>query len=508
MCGIAGIWGRNDQALVDEMTSLLVHRGPDASGKFTADASAGILGHRRLSIMDPEGGDQPIRTACGARAIAANGEIYNFPNLARDLQGRHTFRTRSDSESVLHLFEDCGTEAVCQLEGMFAFAVADGRHLFMARDPLGIKPLYYGHDAGALVFSSELKAIAGKAEGVTEFPAGTWYHTQYGFQTYYQVPDKQPREGSVDTHAKTLRMAIEHAVQKRLMSDVPLGAFLSGGLDSSIIVALARPHVDELHTFSVGTAGSPDLEAARLVSRHLDTIHHEYVLNEREIEQKLPEIIYHLESFDQDLVRSAIPCYFTSRLAADYVKVILTGEGADELFAGYTYYKDIGDSRVLQDELRRSVMSLHDINLQRVDRMTMAHSLEGRVPFLDVEMIEMAQTIPPGLKLLQRDGEKPVEKWILRKACEDLLPDEIVWRDKAQFDEGSGSVDLLSEVARRWMTVREAEAYAAERPEERLRSPEECFYHKTLCQVFPDPAPILKNVARWAEPQTMFKPSN
>ena len=198
------------------------------------------------------------------------------------------------------------------------------------------------------------------------------------------------------------------------MSDVPVGTFLSGGLDSSIIAALVRPHVNELHTFSVGTEGSRDLEAARLVARHLDTVHHEYLLVPSEVVQKLPEIIYHLESFDQDLVRSAIPCYFTARLAAEEVKVILTGEGADELFAGYRYYLRYKDLPLLHREMRRSVQSLHNINLQRVDRMTMAHSIEGRVPFLDVEMIELAQSIPPELKL-QRDGvTRPVEKWVLR----------------------------------------------------------------------------------------------
>jgi asparagine synthase (glutamine-hydrolysing) len=486
------------------MGALMVHRGPDASGLFTAQAAAGTLGHQRLSIMDPDGGDQPIRTECGTAAIAANGEIYNFPELADTLRKRHTFRTRSDSESILHLYRERGIETASRLDGMFAFALADNNDLFLARDPIGIKPLYYGHRDGSMVFSSELKALAGKAPDVAAFPPGTWYHSQLGFRTYYQVPDRAPREATPEEHARYLRQTLESAVQKRLMSDVPLGAFLSGGLDSSIIVAMMRPHVDELHTFSVGTEGSPDLEAARLVSRHVGTIHHEYILTQREIEQELSKIIYHLESFDRDLVRSAIPCYFTSRLAADYVKVILTGEGADELFAGYTYYKNITDGQTLHDELRRSVTSLHDINLQRVDRMTMAHSLEGRVPFLDTAMIEMAQSIPPELKLLRRDGKRPLEKWILRKATEDLLPQEIVWRDKEQFDEGSGSVDLLSAVSRQWMATEDAAAYAETHPDQDLRCEEECHYHRILCDAYGEPETVLSNVARWAEPQTVF----
>jgi len=286
---------------------------------------------------------------------------------------------------------------------------------------------------------------------------------------------------------------------KRLMSDVPIGAFLSGGLDSSIIAALVRPHVDELHTFSVGIEGSRDLEAARTVARHLDTVHHEYVLKPEEIAASLRDILFHLESFDQDLVRSAIPCYFTARLASQEVKVILTGEGADELFAGYRYYRDYKDPALLQRELRRSIRSLHNINLQRVDRMTMAHSIEGRVPFLDMEMIELAQSIPPELKLKRAEGSQWIDKWVLRKASEALLPAEIVWREKEQFDEGSGAVGLLSQAVDRWMSPSEATDYAGRHREARLRSAEECLYHKILCEAYPDPAPVLGNVARWAD---------
>jgi asparagine synthase (glutamine-hydrolysing) len=316
---------------------------------------------------------------------------------------------------------------------------------------------------------------------------------------YYHVPDRTPVQRTAEEHIALVRQTLERSVTKRLMSDVPLGAFLSGGLDSSMIVALVRPHVDELHTFSVGTEGSRDLEAARRVARHLDTIHHEHVLKAEEIAASLAAILFHLESFDQDLVRSAIPCYFTARLASQEVKVILTGEGADELFAGYRYYRGYEDPDLLRQELRRSVQSLHNINLQRVDRMTMAHSVEGRVPFLDVEMIELAQRIPPELKLQRNDGLRPVEKWVLRKACEDLLPAEIVWRDKEQFDEGSGTVDLLSETVGRWMPPAEARQYSELHPGTRLRSREECLYHKILCGAYLDPAPVLENVARWSE---------
>ena len=254
--------------------------------------------------------------------------------------------------------------------------------------------------------------------------------------------------------------------------------------------------MDTLHTFTVGVEGSRDLEAARIVARHLDTIHHEHIITKEELRKKLPEIIYFLESFDQDLVRSAIPCYFTSRLASQYVKVILTGEGADELFAGYTYYKGIDDLSVLQKELRRSIASLHNINLQRVDRMTMAHSIEGRVPFLDVEMIRLGQRIPARFKLDARLGP---EKWVLRKAFEDLLPAEILWRDKEQFDEGSGTVDLVEGTLNEMIDPEEMEVYRSEHKDSHLRSAEEALYHKIFMDVYRRPEPILENVGRWAE---------
>jgi asparagine synthase (glutamine-hydrolysing) len=282
------------------------------------------------------------------------------------------------------------------------------------------------------------------------------------------------------------------------MSDVPLGAFLSGGLDSSLIVALARRAMGRpIHTFSVGLAGSRDLEAARLVADHVGTIHHEYELTVDEVMAKLPDIIRHLESYDRDLVRSAIPCYFTSRLAAQNVKVILTGEGADELFAGYTYYKDMPNlDDVLHRELRRSVSSLHNVNLQRVDRLTMAHSIEGRVPFLDLEMIELGQEIPAALKL---KGDPPVEKWILRQAFDDLLPREIVWREKEQFDEGSGTVDLLKAALRGRLSDQSTTAYARANAEAGLRCAEECYYHQVFMDVLNKPERIARNVARWAD---------
>ncbi len=496
MCGIAGFWGKKDQSQLQSMLDAMIHRGPDAEGLFVSETYDGLLGHRRLSIMDPKGGDQPILAENKNRAIAANGEIYNFPDLLQTLSKKYPFKTTSDSEAILHLFQEHGTGVVKYLDGMYAFMIADEDRILCARDPIGIKPLYYAEEDGAMIFSSEIKSLAKASENIKEFPPGTYFHSKQGFQSFYTVPDLVTEDRSMEDWLRIIRKTVEESVEKRLMSDVPLGAFLSGGLDSSIICAIASQHIENLHTFSVGFEGSSDLNAARVVADHLGTIHHEYVLTLDEIHEKLFEIIYFLESFDQDLVRSAIPCYFTSRMASDFVKVILTGEGADELFAGYTYYKGIVSDDFLHNELRRSIESLHNINLQRVDRMTMAHSIEGRVPFLDLTMIELGQRIPAEWKLR---GNPPVEKWILRKAFDDLLPYDIVWRKKEQFDEGSGAAEKMDEYLSSIMPKAEAEQYASEWPNTYLRSQEECFYHKVLVEAYDNPKPVLDNVARWSE---------
>ncbi|MGH8898479.1 MAG: asparagine synthase B [Egibacteraceae bacterium] len=496
MCGIAGIWGRADgEADLQSMTDALAHRGPDAEGTFVRPG-VGRLSHRRLSIVDPAGGNQPILGRGGSLAIVANGEIYNAPELRPSLTGQHRFTTKSDSEVLLHLYDAHGPQAVADLDGMYAVAIADGDQLFLVRDPIGIKPLYYQELGDTLTFASELKAFRAGTRHVREFPPGTAYSSASGFSTFYTVPDPAPLEDATEAHTSRVRETLERAVTKQLMSDVPLGVFLSGGLDSSIIAALVRPHVNELHTFSVGVEGSPDLDAARLVARYLGTTHHEHRLTPDEVIAHLPHIIFALESFDQDLVRSAIPTYFTARLAAQHVKVVLTGEGADELFAGYRYYWDITDHQLLHHELRRSVATLHNVNLQRVDRMTMAHSLEGRVPFLDLRMVELALAIPARLKLptLRRP-----EKWILRVAVSDLLPPEVTWRDKAQFDEGSGTVDLLAALIENMTDGLKPPSYRQDHPEVWLRSAEECYYHRLLLEVFDDPEPILANVGRWVD---------
>lgn len=497
MCGIAVIWGVTNESLVRKLMDRIVHRGPDSNGVMSTPS--GTLGHQRLSIMDPRRiGDQPILSEDGSSAIVANGEIYNYKELSEGLS-RHQFRTSTDTEVALHLYEEVGVETASRLDGMFSLIISDkDGGLYVARDPVGIKPLYYGYAEGSLIFASELKALSGFARNVKEFPPGTYYHSQVGFRKYYDIPVKEVSKGHAEEVARDVRETIEKSVVKRLMSDVPLGAFLSGGLDSSIIAAIARKHVDELHTFSVGTEGSSDLEAARKVAKHLDTVHHEYIFTEDEVTEHLPEILFSLESYDQDLVRSAAPCYFVSRLASQYVKVILTGEGADELFGGYTYYKNYSSHEKLSQELKRSISSLHNVNLQRVDRLTMTHSIEGRVPFLDLDVIELAQRIPVDMKIKMSGESEQIEKWILRKAFEDMLPADIVWRDKEQFDEGSGTSEMLGNGLKGMMSEEDAETYITSNSSAKLRSMEECIYHKLLSESYEDPSIVLENVARWA----------
>lgn len=498
ICGIAGIWNGQSPTDIKLMLDQMVHRGPDASGNLIFEDVPGMFGHRRLSIMDPRGGDQPISNEDGAMSIIANGEIYNFPELSESLQKKHDLKTSSDTEAVLHLYEDAGEKLVHKLQGMYAFAIADGENLFIARDPVGIKPLYYGETENGFYFASELKPLSSISDNIKEFPPGTYYHSKKGFKQFYTLPRTDINDRPVADNIKILRDTLERVVESHLMSDVPLGVFLSGGLDSSITTALSRKIIGKpIHSFSVGIAGSSDLEAARMLSRYLDTIHHEYLIRVEEVMEKLPEIIYYLESFDQDLVRSAIPTYFTARMASEHVKVVLSGEGADELFAGYSYYKDLQiDDEVMQDELRRSVSTLHNVNLQRVDRLTMAHSIEARVPFLDQETIDISMQIPAKYKLY---GNPPVEKWILRKAVEDLLPKEITWRKKEQFDEGSGIVDFIEQEIEARFSNAEADIHRKNYPNTSLRSTEECYYHKIFMDVFDHPKAIINNMGRWTE---------
>lgn len=523
MCGIAAIvadssvTGGESAATADPdgaldrvvaMLERLRHRGPDGQDTHIIDrpeanGSLAVLGHTRLAIIDPAGGRQPLLhpgpPKAQAPALIANGMIYNYRELRQQLD-ETAFATGSDSETILHLWEQIGvTDTAMALDGMFAFVIAHGDRVVAARDPIGIKPLYLGRsDDGRLCFASEIKALAAVAERIEPFPAGHAFDSRDGGaapRPYYTVPapDLAPIRDAEEA-ARRVRRTLETAVVKRLRSDVPLGCFLSGGLDSSVIAALAARHVPRLKTFSVGLAGSRDLEAAERVAAHLGTDHHAFEITPESVQADLSDILYHLESFDRDLVRSAVPTWFVARMAAEQVKVVLTGEGADELFAGYSYHKAYaGDLGALQQELRRSITAMHDINLQRVDRMTMAHGLEARVPFLDKAMIALAARIDPSLKLARIDGHL-VEKWVLRRAVEDLLPTDIVWRGKEQFDQGSGLADLMAAEAADPAPVMTDFAALGRNAEER-------WYADVMASRFDRADRVMPLVSHWVSPE-------
>lgn len=445
MCGIAGIFGKRDDVAVNRMLDNESHRGPDGRGTWISRDDETTMGQVRLAIMDVRGGRQPISNEDETIWSVVNGEIYNYPDLRQRLEGRHTFRTKSDSEVIPHLFEEKGSDMIHDLDGMFAFALwAKDYGLCMARDPLGIKPLYYGFDRDQnFYFASEMKSLISEIPKIEEFPNGHFMTLGDNPFPFYSIPSNQKAVEDEEEALSKIENRLVKAVNKRLMSDVPVGVFLSGGLDSSLISSLVRQHVKgELHSFSVGLEGSADIMNARTAAAYLRTAHHERILKPGDIIEALPEVIRALESCDPALVRSAVPTFYVAELASKHVKVVLSGEGADEIFGGYHYLRDFGsDSNRLNHELYMITAALHNTNLQRVDRMTMAHGLEGRVPFLDTELVKLAFQIIPEFK------NKPVEKWLLRKVGEKYLPHSIAWRKKEKFAVGTGISNLLEQHA-------------------------------------------------------------
>ena len=492
MCGFICLWKIDDPDLAHRMIDKISHRGPDEVRVSQAPNVPAVMAHSRLSIIGPENGTQPIHAA--ENVLVANGEIYNYADL-RAILGESAFETESDSETILHLFRTEELRWIAKLDGMFAFVLATPERIIAARDPLGIKPLFMARIDDGLAFASELKAFDGLGlRDVEAIDPGAMFDSIDGFREWYRMPQGAAELASGEDPEpiwRELRLVLEAAVRKWMVADVEVGAFLSGGLDSSIIAALAARAIDRpLKTFSVGTAGSPDLAAARTVAQHIGSDHHELVFSAEDLAAVLPRVIYHLESADVDLVRSAMPTYFATTLARRHVKAVLTGEGADELFAGYAYHHAYARRpRELADELTRSLGAMHNINLQRVDRITMAQGLEARTPFLDRDLIDFAQSIPASLKMKITDAntQATTEKWILRKACEDLLPEGVVWRKKAQFDEGSGTVDALNQALSTLADVMP--------PVDRKM--EGALYERLLRDQYVDPDLILQNAGMW-----------
>jgi asparagine synthase (glutamine-hydrolysing) len=483
MCGIVGVYGKGANRWSDHMNAALKkihHRGPDDLGTYVTSDIA--LGQTRLSIVDVSGGKQPIFSEDNRACIICNGEIYNHLTIREKLPSHH-FRTRSDTEVILHLFEEEGKKVVSHLDGMFAFIVYDGNSILVARDPLGIKPLYLGVEDGHILFASEIKALQGLVRNIQEFPAGHYFTPENGLVRYYQMKESLEWKNNVAEICTGLREHLGRAIEKRWMGDVPVGCFLSGGIDSSLISAVSKRNFDHLDTFSVGLGEeAPDLPFARKVAQFLGTSHHEYIYTPQEVLEALPDIIYHLESFDPALVRSAIPCYFVSKLASQHVKVILTGEGSDEVFAGYHYFKQYSNREDVHEESLRILYGLHNMNLQRVDRATMAYSIEGRVPFLDIDFIEYAFSIDPELKKAGR-GIRP-GKWLLRQAFNYYLPKEVIWRPKMEFAAGCGSEHLITQLVDDEITDEEFEHDKDTLSKVSLTSKEELYYYRIFHDFF------------------------
>ncbi len=461
MCGIVACYADSDGTIdaekCERMLARIQHRGPDDTGVIALNDTA-WLGHQRLSIMDVSGGRQPLADPDSTTWIVGNGEIYNYRSLNATLPDG-LVQTRSDTEAALHVVMRSGPAAVQQLNGMFAFALAgtDGSGL-VARDPVGVKPLYWLDEDDVTLFASELRAFdIEDRPKVTSFPPGCLWTPQAGVVRYaHGVPvEVRPAHRSRadqwdDVVLKTVREAVVTAVHRRMMSDVGVGVFLSGGLDSAIVAAIAAKEAarrgEVLLTFAVGTETSGDLAAARTVAEFVGSDHHEILVTAENLEQALDDAVEVIEHFDPSLVRSSVPNLLLAREAAKKVKVVLTGEGADELFAGYSYLhsQEFAEPEVLHRELVRSLEQLHHLNLQRCDRTTMYFGLEAREPFLDTDLIRTALALPPEWK--QLTGGR-VEKAVLREAFRGWLPEDVLWRTKEQFGDGSGSGAVLAALA-------------------------------------------------------------
>jgi asparagine synthase (glutamine-hydrolysing) len=480
MCGIAGRLGPEAPGEDERLLARLEHRGPDEAGEV--HFAGGWLGHRRLSIVDVDGGHQPLRTRDSRRWLVGNGEIYNHRDVRRHLGG-DGYTTRSDNEVALRLLERKGPAALGELEGMYALlsATADGRGFVAARDPVGIKPLYWARRGEQVRFASEMAAFDPSWRSAIElFPPGHYWTRESGLRRFAAaVPAEEEADGRREPAPSDLeetRDVLIDSVRRQMMGDVPVGVFLSGGLDSTLIAAIAARQYAEagrqLPTFAVGMEGSPDLVAARKAAKYLDTEHHERVYTADEALAAVAPVVRAIEHFDPSLVRSAVPNYLLAEMTSRHVKVVLTGEGADELFAGYSYYRDFADPSALHDELVRTVQGLHNLNLQRCDRVTMAHGLEARVPFLDRQVIALGLRLPAAWK---RSGDGVPEKRLLRQAFSGWLPDELLWREKAQFGDGSGAASVLTEAVERDVSEAEFRQHAHD-VDPPLRTREELAY--------------------------------
>jgi asparagine synthase (glutamine-hydrolysing) len=512
MCGFLAIIGKGkDSQLAAELSKRMAHRGPDESDLHITDHGH-ILCHERLSIIDLHSGKQPIQGTSTAYMVH-NGEIYNHQALRTGVLKNHTFRTHSDSEVIVHLYEEFGYDFVGMLDGDFAFVVVQGDDFIAGRDPLGVKPLYYGiDDRGRYYFASEMKALADQCTSFSTFPPGHYYTPETGFVQYYQPEYMQ---SAVETHPvdyAALRDSLIQATKKRLMSDVPIGVLLSGGLDSSLTSSIAsrllKAEGKKLHSFSIGlNPDAPDAKAARKVAEFLGTEHHEIHFTVQEGIDILKQLIWHLETYDVTSVRASTPMYFLAKaITQKGIKVVLSGEGADEVFGGYLYFRNAPSTEDFRKETVERVQRLYTADLLRADKSTMAHGLEARVPFLDKAFLDVAMAIDAHDKLPQT--YQGIEKYILRKAFDTpedpFLPQEVLWRQKEQFSDGVGYnwIDTLIEYGTAQVTDQMMHKAATQFPYNTPSTKEAYFYRMLFHEHFPQQSAaqtVRKWIPKWQE---------
>ena len=510
MCSIFAILNlRTDPAAAREIalsqSKLLRHRGPDWSGIYADDNA--VLVHERLSIVGVDSGAQPLNSPDQRQWLAVNGEIYNHQDLKKDLLLPYTFLTDSDCEVILPLWKENGSGFLNLLNGIFAFVLFDReeKRWLIARDPIGVVPLYWGRDEhGNIMVASEVKALAGVCRSFQEFPAGHYWDSAGQGPVPYYLPQWRDFDGvsGNDAQPKAVRIALEAAVERQLMCDVPYGVLLSGGLDSSIIAAVAskfsRRRVESggvseawfprLHSFAIGLDGAPDLQAARTVAHFLQTVHHEFHFTFQQGLDALKDVIYHLETYDVTTIRASTPMYLMARrIKAMGIKMVLSGEGADEIFGGYLYFHKAPNAREFHEETVRKLDQLHWYDCLRANKSMAAWGLEARVPFLDTEFLDVAMALDPAAKMC---GGQVMEKTILRQAFKGMIPDEILWRQKEQFSDGVGYswIDSLKEHAANAVSDEQLESAAWRFPINPPGTKEGYFYRSIFDELFPGEA--------------------
>ena len=513
MCGIVCAFDLKQTAeelrpQVLEMSKKVRHRGPDWSGIYSHKNA--ILAHERLAIVDPASGKQPLYSEDKKLILAANGEIYNHRELRKQFEGKYNFQTESDCEVILALYKEKGVHFIDEMNGIFGFAIYDVEkdEYFVARDHMGIIPLYMGWDAnGTFYVASELKALEGICTKIELFPPGhyltskdgqlkRWYHRDW--MEYDVVKENQ-------TSIDKIHDALEAAVHRQLMSDVPYGVLLSGGLDSSVTSAIAKKYASkrvesddtqaawwpQLHSFSVGLEGSPDLAAAQLVADHIGTIHHEIKFTIQEGLDAIKDVIYNLETYDITTIRASTPMYLMARVIKSMgIKMVLSGEGADELFGGYLYFHKAPNAKEFHEETVRKLNKLHMYDCLRANKSLASWGIEGRVPFLDKEFMDVAMSINPQDKMI--NGER-MEKWVVRKAFENYLPESVVWRQKEQFSDGVGYswIDTLKEVVNTKISDEQLVNAHYRFPIQTPQNKEEFYYRSIFEEHFPSDAAAL-----------------